>query len=166
MTSVISTWWNGLAPNERRLISIGAPIALLLLGWALVWHPLAVRRTELQQTIENQRNDLAYVHQGALEIGRLQVTGTQSRGDRQGKSLLALADATARSSGLETALKRVEPVGTRSVRVSFEGANFDAMVQWIEALSKTYAVEASDLSADRADGIGLVNARVTLQDAP
>jgi len=163
---VIAAWWQGLSAGERRILSVGAPIAVLLLGWALVWHPLAARRTELEQTIDNQRRDLAYVHQGATEIGRLQVTGKQSRGDRQGKSLLALADATARSSGLETSLKRVEPVGSRSVRVSFEGANFDAMVQWIEALSKNYAVEASDLSADRADGIGLVNARVTLQDAP
>jgi general secretion pathway protein M len=163
---VIAVWWKGLAANERRMLGVGAPIAIVLLGWALIWHPLAARRTELAQTIDNQRRDLAYVHQGATEIGRLQVTGKQSRGDRQGKSLLALADATARSAGLEAALKRVEPVGARSVRVSFEGANFDAMVQWIEALSKNYAVEASDLSADRADGIGLVNARVTLQDAP
>jgi general secretion pathway protein M len=52
------------------------------------------------------------------------------------------------------------------VRVSFENANFDALVDWIEDLSRSYGVEASDLSADRADGIGLVNARVTLQDAP
>jgi general secretion pathway protein M len=163
---VIAAWWQGLAPSERRILAIGAPMAIALLLWALVWHPLAVRRTELEQAIDNQRRDLAYVHQGATELARLQVTGKRSGGDRQGNSLLALADATARSAGMETSLKRVEPVGSRSVRVSFDGANFDALVQWIEALSKNYAVEASDLSADRADGIGLVNARVTLQDAP
>jgi general secretion pathway protein M len=163
---VISAWWQGLAANERRMLGLGAPIAVLLLGWALVWHPLAAKRTELEQNVENQRRDLAYVRLGAAEIGRLHTTGTRARADREGKSLLALADATARSGGLEGALKRVEPVGARSVRVSFEAANFDALVQWIETLSKSYGVEASDLSADRADGIGLVNARVTLQDAP
>ncbi|MFI4970566.1 MAG: type II secretion system protein GspM, partial [Lysobacterales bacterium] len=103
---------------------------------------------------------------GAAEIEQLRSTGTRSRADRQGKSLLALADASARGAGLESALKRVEPVGARSVRVSFEAANFDALVQWIEGLSMSYGVEANDLSTDRADGIGLVNARVTLQDAP
>lgn len=163
---MISAWWQGLAPNERRLLGIGAPLALLLLGWALVWHPLAAKRAELEQDVENQRRDLAYVRQGAAEIAQLHDTGMRARADREGKSLLALADATARGDGLEASLKRVEPVGARSVRVSFEGANFDALVQWIENLSKTYGVEASDLSADRAEGIGLVNARVTLQDAP
>ncbi len=163
---MIAAWWGALAPNERRMLGIGSAVVALLLGWALVWHPLAMKRAELETTIEGQRRDLAYVRVGAAEIERLHAAGTHSRADRQGRSLLALADATARSAGLDTALKRVEPVGARSVRVSFESANFDALVGWIEDLSRSYGVEASDLSADRADGVGLVNARVTLQDAP
>jgi general secretion pathway protein M len=163
---VIAAWWRGLASNERRMLGIGAIVAALLFGWALIWHPLAARRAELERNVESRRSDLAYVRLGAAEIEHLHAAGTRSRADRQGKSLLALADATARGAGLEAALKRVEPVAARSVRVSFEAANFDALVQWIEGLSKNYGVEASDLSADRADGIGLVNARVTLQDAP
>lgn len=163
---MIKAWWSALAQKERRLIGAGGAIAGLLLGWALLWHPLAERRGALLQSIDAQRRDLAFVRVGAAEIERLRSTGTRARGDRQGRSLLALADATARSDGLEGALKRVEPVGASSVRVSFEKANFDALVTWIEGLSRTYGVEAGDLSADRADGVGLVNARVTLQDAP
>lgn len=144
----------------------GGVLAALLLGWALIWHPLAQRRAELRQQVERSRGELAYVRAGAAEIERLRAAGTRSRADRQGKSLLALADATARSGGLEAALKRVEPVGARGVRVSFEVANFDALVGWIDELARGYGVEATDFSADRADGVGLVNARVTLQDAP
>lgn len=163
---MIASWWRSLAPNERRMLAVGTVVVVLMLGWALAWHPLAMRRAELQLDIGNQRLDLAYVQTAALEVERQRATGLRSRGDREGKSLLALADATARTAGLAAALKRVEPAGSSSVRVSFEGANFDAMVQWIEILSRQYGVEASDLSADRADGIGLVNARLTLQDAP
>ena len=163
---MMAAWWQGLAANERRLLRLGAVAAALLLGWALIWHPLAAKRVELRQNVENQRRDLAYVRLGAAEVEREHVAGTHSRADRQGKSLLALADATARGGGLENALKRVEPVGAHSVRVTFDGANFDALVRWIEELSRNDGIEAVDLSADRADGIGLVNARVTLQDAP
>ena len=163
---MIRAWWLTLAANERRMLGGGALVAVVLLGWAFVWHPLARREVELTRNIEQQRNELAYVKVGAAQIGALRATGTRSRADRQGKSLLALADASARGAGLEASLKRVEPVGAHGVRVSFETASFDALVQWIEALSRNYGVEASDLSADRANGIGLVNARVTLQDAP
>lgn len=159
-------WWNGLAMREQRIVALGAIAAVLLLGWALVWHPLAVKRAELRDAVDTQRRDLAYVRVAAAEVERLRTTGAKSRPDRQGRSLLALADATARSAGLESALKRVEPVGATSVRVSFEFAGFDPLIDWIESLSRDYGIETTDFSADRADGVGLVNARVTLQDAP
>lgn len=90
----------------------------------------------------------------------------QAGAQRAGKSLLALADATARSGGLGDALRRVEPAGARTVKLAFESARFDVLVAWIEALATSYGVEAVELSVDRADGVGFVNARVTLQDAP
>ena len=159
-------WWDGLAEREQRIVAVGAVVVALMLGWALVWHPLAVKRVELRDAVDAQRRDLAYVRVAAAEVERLRAAGTHSRADRQGRSLLALADATARSSGLEGALRRVEPVSATSVRVTFEVASFDALLGWIESLTRDYGIEATDFSADRADGVGLVNARVTLQDAP
>jgi general secretion pathway protein M len=159
-------WWNGLAAREQRIVAIGALAVLLMLGWAFVWHPLVVKRAELRDEVDAQRRELAFVRVAAADVDRLRATGKQGRRDRQGRSLLALADATARAGGLEGALKRVEPVGAASVRVSFETARFDALIAWIEGLTRDYGIEAVDFSADRADGVGLVNARVTLQDAP
>ena len=163
---MIRAWWTQLALREQRTVAAGAIAVALMLGWALFWHPLSVKRAELRETVDTQRRDLAYVRVAAAEVERLRTAGTHSRADRQGRSLLALADATARAGGLEGALRRVEPVGATSVRVSFEFASFDALIGWIETLTRDYGIEATDFSADRADGVGLVNARVTLQDAP
>ena len=159
-------WWNGLAVREQRIVAIGGFVVALMLGWAFVWHPLVVKRAELRDAVDAQQRDLAFVRVAAADVDRLRATGKQGLRDRQGRSLLALADATARAGGLEGALKRVEPVGATSVRVSFEVARFDALIAWIEGLTRDYGIEAIDVSADRADGVGLVNARVTLQDAP
>ena len=159
-------WWNGLAEREQRLVAIGGFAVVLMLGWAFVWHPLVVKRAELRDAVDAQQRDLAFVRVAAADVDRFRASGKQGRRDRQGRSLLALADASARDAGLEGALKRVEPVGAASVRVSFEFARFDALIDWIESLTRDYGIEATDFSADRADGVGLVNARVTLQDAP
>ncbi|HEY6986214.1 MAG TPA: type II secretion system protein M [Rhodanobacteraceae bacterium] len=159
-------WWNTLALREQRMLAGGGLIVALMLGWALVWHPLSLKRAELRDAVDAERRDLAYVRVEAAEVERLRAAGTHSRADRQGRSLLALADATARAGGLEGALRRVEPVGATSVRVSFEFARFDALIGWIENLTRDYGIETTDFSADRADGVGLVNARVTLEDAP
>lgn len=159
-------WWTGLAEREQRIVAIGGIVVALMLGWAFVWHPLVVKRAELRDAVDAGQRDLAFVRVAAADVDRLRATGKQGRRERQGRSLLALADATARAGGLEGALKRVEPVGATSVRVSFETARFDALIAWIEGLTRDYGIEAVDVSADRADGVGLVNARVTLQDAP
>lgn len=159
-------WWNTLALREQQTLAIGGIIVALMLGWALIWHPLALKRAELRDTVETQRRDLALVRVEVAQVEKLRAAGTHSRADRQGRSLLALADATARGGGLEGALRRVEPVGASSVRVSFEFARFDALIAWIENLTRDYGIETTDFSADRADGVGLVNARVTLEDAP
>jgi general secretion pathway protein M len=162
---VIRAYWNELSPRDRRVLAIGAVVVAALLGWAFVWHPLDRKRSELEQRVALERQSLAFVRGAAATLAG-ERPGAGAGAARAGRSLLALADASARDAGLEAALRRVEPVNARSVRVTLELASFDAMVLWIENLARDYAVRVSDLSADRADAVGLVNARVTLEDAP
>ena len=161
---MIAAWWQTLPRRDRSTLAIGGLVVALLLGWSFVWYPLARAREQLQQRVERERGDLAWMQQASGELTTLRAKGTRGQVDRQGKSLFALADVTARGAGLATALKRVEPTGPRSVRVSFETANFDALISWVDALSRDYGVQATDVSADRVEGIGLVNARVVLEE--
>ena len=162
---MIAAWWNGLQPRERRMLGVGAIVIALMLGWAFIWYPLTHSRIELEKRVARQREDLAWMRQHLPEARELHAQGARGRVERQGKSLLALADATARSSGLAGALKRVEPAGGKSVRVSFEVADFDALMNWLDALARDYGVQATDFSADKVEGLGLVNARATLEDS-
>lgn len=163
---MIRAWWDAQSARDRRVLAVGAVVAAVLLAWALVWYPLARHRADLAVQLDAARQGLATVRAGAAELERLRHAGGSPRIDRQGRSLLALADASAREAGLQNALRRVEPVGPRSVRVTFEFASFDTLMDWLEALSRDYGVQVGDLSADRVDSVGLVSARVTLEDAP
>jgi general secretion pathway protein M len=160
------SWWNAQSERDRRVLMIGAAIVSLFLVWSFVWHPLAVRRALLSEQLDGARRDLASMRVAQAEVERLRNAGVRSRADRQGKSLLALADVTARGAGLEGVLKRLEPVAAHSVRASFEFASFDALIGWMEGLARDYGVQITDFSADRVDAAGLVNARVTLDDIP
>jgi general secretion pathway protein M len=50
------------------------------------------------------------------------------------------------------------------VRASFEAANFDALIGWVDVLARDYAVQTTDFSADRVEAVGTVNARVVLEE--
>jgi len=160
----MGTWWNALQPRERSMLAIGGVVCAILLAWAFVWHPLALARTGAHVRVERARDDVTWMRSMIGQANELHSQGSRGHVERQGKSLLALADASARSAGLSGALKRVEPTGGNSVRVSFEVANFDVLIEWLSQLARDYGVRVSDFSADKVEGIGLVNARVTLEE--
>jgi general secretion pathway protein M len=162
---MMRAYWDALPPRDRKMLAGGAIIVAALLAWAFVWHPFALAREQLARRVVSDRAALAWMRGAQAQISGLAAKGARGTADRQGKSLLALADVSARGAGLASARMRVEPAGPRSVRVSFEGVNFDALVGWIETIARDYGVQATDLSTDRVEGLGLVNARVTLEDA-
>lgn len=161
---MMQAWWNAREPRERQVLATGGALAAVLLAWALIWHPLQRSRGELRQRVEAQRGELLQMRSDSARVAQLRGQGARAKVERQGKSLLALADATARGAQLANELRRVEPVGPKSVRVSLEGASFDAIADWLESLARDFGVVATDFSADRAEGAGRVNARVTLQE--
>lgn len=162
---MIGERWRSLQTRERRALVAGAIALAAILLWAFVWHPLAQARSELATDVSRQAADIAWMRQALNRVDRLKTRGSRGQVSRRGKSLLALADVSARGAGLGEALKRVEPTGGNSVRVTFETANFDALANWLDGLARDYGVQVSDLSVDKVPGIGLVDARVTLQDA-
>lgn len=162
---MIAQWWNQLQPRERNILAIGGAVCAIMLAWAFIWHPLARARADAHARVERARDDVAWMRSMIPQANELHAQGVRGHVERQGKSLLALADASARASGLSGALKRVEPTGGNSVRVSFEVANFDMLVDWLSNLSRDYGVRVGDFSADKVEGLGLVNARVTLEEA-
>jgi len=161
---VIAASLQKLSPRDRRVLAVGSIIVAVMIAWAFVWYPLARSRALLQARVQQERADLAWMQASAGELAALRSKGARGQVDRQGKSLFALADVSARGAGLASALKRVEPTGPRSVRASFEAANFDALIAWVDALARDYAVQTTDFSADRAEAIGVVNARVVLEE--
>ena len=162
---MIRAWWNSREARERRVLGIGGAVVAILFAWSFVWYPLTHARATLAARVAQQRDDLTWMRQHVSAARQLHAQGARSSADRQGKSLLALADVSARSGGLNGALKRVEPTGGNSVRVSFEVADFDTLMNWLDALGRDYGVVVTDFSADKVEGLGLVNARVTLEDS-
>jgi general secretion pathway protein M len=98
---MIAAWWQQQSARDRRVLVIGGIIVAIFLVWSFIWHPLASEQARLGQQLDNARRDLAFVRVAEAEVERLRNAGVRSRADRQGKSLLALADVSARGAGLK-----------------------------------------------------------------
>lgn len=156
----MKAWFKQLAPREQRLILLALPLLVVMLGWAFVWHPLAEGRKEWRERSAQLAGDVAWMRQA------VPVTGASTAQAREGlgpRSLLAVTDSSLREAGLGPTLRRIEPATERRVRVWFEQASFDAVVGWLEGLDQRYGVQVAEIAANRRDGAGIVDVRLTLE---
>ena len=154
-------WFMGLELRERKLVAGGAVVLVLLMFYLLVWEPAAVAYHDLKETVADQQETLDWMKRASRKVKALQGSaqgGVQSLG---GRSLLAVVDKSARSAGLGPAIKRVEPDGSKGVKIWLEGAAFDPMVLWLGKLSRSYGIDASVVTIE-PQGAGRVNVRLTL----
>lgn len=163
----MKAWWQSLSRRDRSTLAIGTTLVALVLAWAYGYDPLVKSRDSLRTQVAGAEADVVWMRGARAELATQRNAGSATPFDRAGRSLLALADASAREAGLGGTLKRVEPVGEGRVNVWLEAAPFDPVTAWLEALAAQYGVTVDELSVDRTGGgPGLVNARVTLLDPP
>lgn len=161
----MKAWWNSLGARERGLVGGGAVLALFMLSYAFIWEPFQSSHRRLQQWVAEQRADLAWMRQAAQDIQRLSNNaGTQPQAD--GRSLLTRVDQTARTAGLGAALKQITPQGDNKLNIRLDRVEFDKLLSWLDALEHEHRIALTNLSVDRTETPGWVNARVILQGTP
>lgn len=158
-------WWQGLAPRERLLVGGGGLLALILLGWALLWSPFSQRVAELGGSVSEQRATYEAMREDAGRIRQLQAGGSTRSPGLGGRSLLAVVDQSVRAGRLAPALRHLEPEGRDRVRLRLEGAAFDDLVLWLDQLQARHGIRAEAVDIEAAEAPGRVNARLTLAAA-
>ena len=152
-----------LSEHDRLLLILAVTIGLIMI-LVIGWHTFSGRVDHMHELRSTQEETLAYMNQAAQQVRQLRGKTPVHAGS--GQSLMALLDSTARQSGLHNAVKRVDPEGQDKVRLRLEQAVFDDMMHWLESLGRTYGITVENITIDRLDSIGLVNARLTLVEAP
>ena len=161
----MKAWLYSLESRERMLLAAGVGLLVLFLLYILVWSPLHSGYDSLRSTVDEQRTTALWMQESAQTLTRLKRSSGRAVQGLGGRSLLSVADSTARAGGLGPALKRVEPEGRDSVRVWLDGASFDVLVKWLGTLSTNFGINAETVTLERSSTAGRVNARLTLQAA-
>ena len=154
-------YWANLQPRERHTLLGGGISLILILLYTLVLDPFRQELVRLQQSVEAQTAELAWMQQASAEVKRLR--GNAPAAQRvTGRSLMSQVDASARSTGLSGAIKEIKPEG-QGVKVRLEQVSFDDMLLWLEQLNSKQGVGVSGLVMERLSQPGRVNASVVLE---
>ena len=156
-------WWSGLQSSERRVFILGGIALALILPYFGIWLPLQDEVAVLRQQVQEQQAVKRWMTQAALEVKQLRGGSGAALKPRDGRSLMAVVDQTAKRSGLGAGLKRLEPEGQTAVKVWLEQVSFDDMLRWLTGLEQQNGLAVATITIDRQDAAGRVNARLTLE---
>lgn len=150
-----------MEPRERMMLIVGIIAVVITVLYLAVIEPLANYRAQLESGVQARRELVSWMR-GASSAIRARGPAAAPAPASDG-SLLAMADSSARAAGMSGALRRIQQDGSDAVRMRFEGASFDTMIGWLDGLEKRHGIAVREMTVDRAEGAGLVNASLTLE---
>jgi len=147
----VRAWFDNLEQRERIVLSVGAVLAGLIILWAFVWSPLRGGAGELDGAVAEKHQLLAQLQRAQGLSG----SGVPGPSAAPLQALVVLVDQTHRAHGLAGTLQRNQPDGTDGIRVTFQAAAFDSLMEWLVALQRSYgiAVESADFDGTRQAGV-------------
>jgi general secretion pathway protein M len=138
-----------LSPRERRLVTVGAVVGVLLLVFGVL--------IPLDRSVAHAQQRLAWMQSVAPELQSAAPPPATT-----GESMLVIIDRSARESGLAGSLAGSEPAGPGSLSVRLEKAPFDTLVAWLARLAQQNGVTIDSATIERAGEPGKVNAALVL----
>lgn len=144
----VRSWYKHKPPNDQRAINLLVVFFLALALYFLVWQPTRTALSNAVSYYENRRDLYQWVQGNEPEIRELLgQRGESSKEALGGRSLLTIVTDSAKKQGI--ALKRFEPKGENAVNLWLEGADFNAMVVWLDGLREQFEVRVDQVSIDR-----------------
>jgi general secretion pathway protein M len=151
--------WNALGTRERRALGILAGFLGAVLFTVLVLIPVKgglaaarVRHAAVQSQLPRVQAQAALVERLRRSPRVAPVTDAA-----------AAVEQAATRHGLREQMKRIDPEGTRAVRVQIEAAPFAAVMAWLVDLQQQGGLRAETASFERHSSPGIVNARIVLR---
>ncbi len=153
----MKAWFFALQPRERWILTAGAVVALAIVAWGLVLKPLRAQSAVVAASVESKRRLLVDL----ARLDGLQGGATSARAIQDAdKTLVVIITNTAQAYGLT--FPRARPNGPSGIDVTFQGAPFDVLTEWLVALHDNYAIDVESASLSSGREQGLVNGQLSL----
>lgn len=157
---MVESWLVQLAPRERIMVLVCAIVVVIYGSWSLLIQPLFITSSELTERVEQKQSQLANYQELAA---RYKAMSAKTGGTviTNSDSIVLVIDKTTRKNKLAQFLKRNQPDGESGVRIRFEGAPFDTLVEWLGELNTNYGMTMVTANFDSTD-TGRVNCSLVI----
>lgn len=144
--------------REKAIVALALLVVIVIGSDALVIEPYLERVATLNQQIEQQRDDLAWMR---AAVAGMPAAGVNSGIEAFSGTLANFIDQAVRSQGLSGQLSQMSPVGSDEIRMRYDAVDFNRLVGFIARVS-TSGLDVKDLRITPTDVAGIVDSNIVL----
>lgn len=159
----MKVWFLSLTQRERILVQSAAAVLIVFMLYLLVIEPISHNYTNNKKNVAAATETLEWMKAAANEVKQLGGGSIQQAHQRGKQFALSTVDSSARTAGLSSVMKRVQPEGDTGVRIWFENAPFDELMKWLAILESRQGLRVNEINIEQSESTGLVNVRVFLE---
>ena len=142
--------------REKAIVALALLVVIVIVMHALVIAPYQESVAALQEKIEQQQTDLAWMQSA---VARMPVAGAST--DEISGTLANFIDQAVRSQGLSGQLSQMSPVGSDEIRMRYEAVDFNRLVAFIAEISSS-GLRVKDIRISPGDNPGIVDSSIVL----
>lgn len=146
--------------RDQIMLLVGAIAVVIYLVWMLVLSPIQNKRDRLLQTNVAATQSLGRVQIMVAQIQQYRAQGAQAS---SGDNIMGVVDMGIRGNGLN--VSAVNPGGAGDVRVRFERAAYEPLMQWLYEVEFKNGLSIRDLTIAATNDPGLVTVNMRVQKA-
>lgn len=153
--------WAELEVFHKFTLSLSIATAVVIIYWFAVIGSINGKADELESKIESWHSIYVWMQDSVPKIKAYRNTGSaQGVSD---KKIHTLVSETINRYKLKNAVRKIDKTGTRAVKISFDNAEFDTVIQWISHLKNTYKLSSVSASIKKSETSGMVDGALTLE---
>lgn len=144
--------------REKAIVALALLVVIVIACDALVIGPYRERVATLNQQIEQQRDDLAWMR---ASVARMPAAGVNSGIESFTGTLANFINQEVRRQGLSGQLAQMSPVGSDEIRMRYNAVDFNRLVGFIAGVSSR-GLDVKDLRITPTDVGGIVDSNIVL----
>lgn len=155
---MIQDYWNAMSTKDKRTLTIGGVLAIIMLIYAFIYSPLQTSIHELRQQVLDKKETLLWMQSVRSE---LETTKHKSKPIAHNK-LLSLVNNDLQQRNFKAFPSRLQMGSTNDVQVNFERVPVNMLLEWVWRLNTRYSVAIKQFDLQRSNTQGVVKASIRL----
>jgi general secretion pathway protein M len=158
MKAVLAAWWDERNAREKRLLSIGGLVIVLVIFYSTLISPALDGREVIRETLPGLKRQLATMQGQAAEAKRL--AGSAQNAAPSGDSLNSAVTSSLADRGLNAT--KVQLSGN-AVQIEMKNVSFSAWIVWLDDMRKQLKVHVTQAHVEPTGANGRVDLRATIE---